>query len=145
MQAAAELSEILGGAKRLGRRASSLTDFDDMVRKGLPWAAAAHAKEIMALSDRAFASILDISPRTLARLKKSRQRLNLTASDRLYRLARLVSLASKVLEGKSHALVWLNRPQVGLGGRVPLDLLRTGAGAREVEDLLGRLEFGVVS
>ena len=34
---------------------------------------------------------------------------------------------------------------VGLGGRIPLDTMRTEAGAREVENLLGRIEHGVLS
>jgi putative toxin-antitoxin system antitoxin component (TIGR02293 family) len=142
---ARQITEILGGRKRLGRSVSSLDDFDALVREGFPWAAASHAKKVLSISDVDFASMLEMSPRTLARKKKEQSRLNLVFSDRLFRLIRIVSLASDVLEGLNHALAWLNEPQVGLGGRVPMDLIRTEAGAREVEQLLGRLEYGVVS
>ncbi len=40
---------------------------------------------------------------------------------------------------------WLRQPQFALGGRVPLEMLHTEAGTREVEDLLGRIEYGVIS
>ncbi len=40
-------------------------------------------------------------------------------------------------------MTWLRRPQPGLGGNVPLDLLVTQAGADEVETLLRRIDFGV--
>lgn len=140
-----QLQDILGGAAVLGREAASPADFDDLVRGGLPWAAASHAKDVLELSDELFASLLETSPRTLSRWKKARRRLDLVASDRLYRLARIVTLAGEVFEGLEPAMQWLRRPQVGLGGRVPLEMARTEPGAREVENLLGRLEYGVVS
>ena len=145
MLAQKQVADVLGGPKHLGREINSLSDFDALVREGFPWATAVHAKEALAISDKEFASILEMSPRTLARKKKEKTRLNLVASDRLFRLVRIVSLAWEVLEGREPALSWLNKPQVGLGGRVPLDLIRTEAGATEVEELLGRIEYGVVS
>jgi len=41
------------------------------------------------------------------------------------------------------ARAWLKHPQVGLGGAVPLDYASTETGAREVEDLLGRIKYSV--
>jgi putative toxin-antitoxin system antitoxin component (TIGR02293 family) len=145
MSAENQVTSILGGRKNLGRRATSLCDFDALVREGFPWEAAFYVKETLTFSDKMFASFLEISPRTLARLKQKRSRLSMSASDRLFRLARIVSLAIEALEDKEQALSWLDKPQVGLGGRRPFDLIRTEAGAREVEDLLGRIEYGVVS
>jgi putative toxin-antitoxin system antitoxin component (TIGR02293 family) len=55
------------------------------------------------------------------------------------------ALAEEVLEDAGRAREWLHQPQRGLGNRIPLDLIRTEAGAREVEDLLGRIEYGVFS
>jgi putative toxin-antitoxin system antitoxin component (TIGR02293 family) len=37
----------------------------------------------------------------------------------------------------------LNRPNKELGDESPLDFTRTEIGARDVEDLIGRLEHGV--
>ena len=39
---------------------------------------------------------------------------------------------------------WLRSPALGLGGAVPLEF-KTEVGAREVENLLGRIEHGVYS
>jgi putative toxin-antitoxin system antitoxin component (TIGR02293 family) len=50
-----------------------------------------------------------------------------------------------VLEDKDAAREWLHDGQVGLGGRTPIDMMRTEAGAREVESLLIRIEHGVLS
>jgi putative toxin-antitoxin system antitoxin component (TIGR02293 family) len=54
-----------------------------------------------------------------------------------------VAIALEVLERDSSAMGWLRRPQPALGGRVPLDLLVTQAGAEEVETLLRRIDHGV--
>jgi putative toxin-antitoxin system antitoxin component (TIGR02293 family) len=53
--------------------------------------------------------------------------------------------AVEVLESVEGARRWLNAPQVGLGGAVPLEYAESELGAREVEDLLGRIEYGVYS
>jgi len=47
------------------------------------------------------------------------------------------------MEDEHLARRWLSSPQRGLGGAVPLDYAETEIGAREVEDLLGRIEYGV--
>lgn len=58
-------------------------------------------------------------------------------ADRLYARAR------DVFGSEESAREWLTTPQQGLGSRVPLELLATEAGAAEVRDLLGRIEYGV--
>jgi len=40
---------------------------------------------------------------------------------------------------------WLEREQIGLGGRVPLSMLTTDPGRDQVEKLLLRIEHGVYS
>lgn len=90
------------------------------------------------------AAKLGISKATLHR-RKAAGRLDSAESDRVVRFARLVGKAVEVLEAQENARKWLNSPQVGLGGAVPLDYAETEVGAREVEDLLGRIEYGVYS
>lgn len=77
--------------------------------------------------------------------RKTEGRLTPAESDRVMRYARLLGRAVEVLEGEDAARRWLTRPQYGLGGAVPLDFAETEAGAREVEYVLGRMEFGVYS
>jgi putative toxin-antitoxin system antitoxin component (TIGR02293 family) len=90
------------------------------------------------------ASKLGISKATLHR-RKSQGRLGREESDRVLRFARLMGKAVEVLEGEENARRWLSSSQFGLGGAVPLDYAETEVGAREVEDLLGRIEYGVYS
>jgi putative toxin-antitoxin system antitoxin component (TIGR02293 family) len=146
MRTEQEIASVLGGQKLLGRRVRDAMDLDSLIREGLPYKAGEHVRELLDLTTHDFADILELSERTLARVRTSAQkRFNPIASDRLYRLARIFFIASKVLEDQEAARRWIHRPQVGLGGKVPVDLLHTEAGAREVEDLLWRIEYGVIS
>jgi len=88
--------------------------------------------------------MLGISKATLHR-RKADGRLGPAESDRVVRFARLMGKAIEVMESEENARQWLTSPQFGLGGAVPLDYAETEVGAREVEDLLGRIEYGVYS
>jgi putative toxin-antitoxin system antitoxin component (TIGR02293 family) len=88
--------------------------------------------------------MLGISKATLHR-RKALGKLGPDESDRVVRFARLMGKAVEVMESEEDARRWLTSPQFGLGGAVPLAYAETEVGAREVEDLLGRIEYGVYS
>ena len=60
-------------------------------------------------------------------------------------LARLVSLAANFLGDRKTAIDWLKRPNHALGGVAPLAIIDTELGARQVENVLGRIGYGGVS
>lgn len=113
------------------------------IEGGLSWRALDRVKHALGLTDEELAAYLGMSPKTLGRIRTARRRLDAVVSDRLYRLARVFVLAEETLESAEGARAWLRAPQVGLGMRSPLELVRTEAGTREVEELLGRIEHGV--
>lgn len=88
--------------------------------------------------------LLGISKATFYR-RKAEGKLDPAESDRVVRFARLMGRAVEVMESEENARQWLTSPQFGLGGAVPLEYAETEVGAREVEDLLGRIEYGVYS
>jgi putative toxin-antitoxin system antitoxin component (TIGR02293 family) len=88
--------------------------------------------------------LLGLSKATMHRRRIS-GRLDPSESDKVVRFARLLGLAVRTLESIENARAWLTSPQLGLGGAVPLEYAETEVGAREVEDLLGRIEYGVYS
>ncbi|MBA3831773.1 MAG: DUF2384 domain-containing protein [Chthoniobacterales bacterium] len=87
---------------------------------------------------------LGLSRATLHR-RRATGRLTTGESDKIVRFARLLGQAAKIFDGPEEARRWLKAPQRGLGGAVPLDYAQTEAGAREVEKLLGRIDYGVYS
>ena len=66
-------------------------------------------------------------------------------SDRLSHLARVTIMAMQILGTQEKAKQWLERPNRALGGEVPLHLLDTDIGARQVEAVLGRIDYGIFS
>ena len=141
-----QVAELLGGPKILGARITGSLAMADATARGFPPESIDRVKEALELSEAELAETLGVSSKTVARLRKAPERLlSPTASDRLYRVARLYLLAAEVLEGEDSARNWLTTAQVGLANRVPLELMITEAGSREVEALLLRIEYGVIS
>ena len=63
-------------------------------------------------------------------------------SDRSGRLARVRALAEETFGDRDKADRWLHRELPVLDGRRPIDLIRTQAGTRMVEDLLASIAWG---
>lgn len=116
----------------------------ESIRRGFPWPLAHGFQSELELNDEDFASFLGVSSRTLSRLRKRAESLDQAASDRLYRIMRVVRLAEATLEDRVLGLRWLRRAQPGLGGKTPLELLDTEPGFEAVETLLRRIEYGVL-
>lgn len=116
-----------------------------MLQAGLPFAELEDLQSSLAIPSERLAPMLGISKATFHRRKGRAGRLPLAVSDKVVRYARLLGQALKVFNGPDAAKLWLNSPQAGLAGAVPLDYARTELGAREVENLLGRIEYGVYS
>ena len=114
----------------------------ESIRNGLPIRELDTLQRTLGIPIERLAPKLGISKATLHR-RKGEGRLAREESDRVVRYARLMGKAAEVFEGEESARRWLDSPQVGLGGAVPLDYAETEAGAREVDDLLGRIEYGV--
>lgn len=74
--------------------------------------------------------------------KRAGQRLGPQASQTAARLMHVLSVAERVWGNETDATEWLNSPHPELRGASPLSLLKTEAGGRAVEALLGALEFG---
>jgi putative toxin-antitoxin system antitoxin component (TIGR02293 family) len=145
MTATEYVIEALGGPKVFkGQTAPTATELRDRVRTGLPYQSLESIRERLKLSLPEAAVVLHVPLRTLARRRHGR-RLDADESDRLYRLARIAGQAVAVLGTDEKAVTWLRRPNRALNGEVPLALLDTDLGARQIEDILGRIEHGVVS
>src|SRR5688572_706821 len=134
----------MGGEPILGRAVKTETDLQAAIREGLPQTVVEEVMHAAGLTLKELASSLDLSPRSLQRRRRE-GRLARYESDRVYRLARIVALAKHYLGDDQKATRWLKRPNRALGGRLPLELIDTEAGARSVENVLGRIAFGGIS
>jgi putative toxin-antitoxin system antitoxin component (TIGR02293 family) len=74
--------------------------------------------------------------------KRSGKTLRPSASQTTARLAHILAVAESIWGNEADAAEWLNSPHPELRGATPYSLLKTEAGGRMVEALLGALEYG---
>lgn len=60
------------------------------------------------------------------------------------RILFVTARAGEVFANRQKALEWLQTPNPALGGAVPLNVAESDTGYDEVEDILGRIEYGVL-
>ena len=83
-----------------------------------------------------------IRARTYQRRKSDKALLTPTESDRVLRVARIAQEAERVFGSPEKARSWLSKKSAVLDHATPLELLRTDAGAHDVEAELTRIEWG---
>lgn len=129
----------------LGLSASNSAELIQQVERGFSFKTLHTLESRSGLPGAALAGLVGIPERTLAR-RKSKGKFTPEESERLLRLGTVFDQAVELFEGdRAAALRWLTAPRKALEGKTPLAYARTELGAREVEDLIGRLEHGVVS
>ncbi len=139
------IAEVLGGRKVLRKVVKKPDDLAQLVRKGLPATSVTALAERLDLGNTVLSRKLGIPVRTLTRRLSHGSRLTASESDRTVRLARLYAGAVEMIGDEEKAAAWLQTPNRALGGGRPLDQLDTDVGTRTVEDILGRIAYGVYS
>jgi putative toxin-antitoxin system antitoxin component (TIGR02293 family) len=138
------IAEALGGRKVLHRVIKKPGDLAKLVREGLPATSVTVLAGKLDLGSTASRK-LGIPLRTMTRRLSHGSRLTAAESDRTVRLARVYAGAVEMIGDEEKAAEWLQTPNRALGGERPLDQLDTDVGSRTVEDLLGRIAYGVYS
>ena len=141
---AAEVMERLGGRSVLRQQIRSDLELVEALRDGLPPGAVDALVSAGTLSPFEVENLV-IPRRTLAYRKQKKQRLTPEESDRLARIARVAAFAEETLGDAEKAARWLRKPNRALGGGVPLEMLRTGEGARVVVETLGQIAYGIAA
>jgi putative toxin-antitoxin system antitoxin component (TIGR02293 family) len=139
------IAEVLGGRKVLGKAVKKADDLAQLVRKGLPASSVTALAQKLDMGNTVLSRKLGIPQRTLTRRLSQHSRLTAAESDRTVRFARVYASAVEMIGDEDKAVEWLRTPNRALGGERPFDQLDTDLGAREVEDILGRIAYGVYS
>lgn len=131
--------------KSLGLSINTVLDLIRKVMRGFSYQALIAFETNSGVSLQTLAETIGISERTLAR-RKAPGRLAPEESERLLRLSSIFKKAVELFEGDvSSAVHWIAAPKRALENQTPLQYARTEVGAREVENLIGRLQHGVFS
>ncbi len=87
--------------------------------------------------------LFGISESTQFRYEKQNPILKDAVADRLERFNRIVQQAVELFEDEAETKLWLSTPKTALSGETPLQALATDAGAKKVEAMLYRAEYGM--
>lgn len=130
--------EILGVSLRR-------TDLVNAMHKGLPVGSVESLRARLNVTQETLISHIHMSNGTLARRRESGQ-LTTQESERVYRYAHLLNLATEMMLGdEANAIAWLKSQKDILGGVTPLEYAETEVGARAVEDYIHRVMDGTYS
>ena len=143
--AAHSVPNVLGGEVVLGRTVNKGGALAELVCEGLPVKALLLLAERLDIRRAEISEKIGIPQRTLTRRLAQHSRLTAAESDRAVRLAQVYATAAETLGDGDKAAAWLKTPNRALRGGRPLDQLDTDPGVREVEDVLGRIAYGVYS
>ena len=135
--------DVVGGPSVVGALINTQFDLIRAVRAGLP-VNTVHALMQSGRLSRAETDRVVLPRKTLAHRERIGT-LTTDQSDRLMRVARIFAVAEEVFGTRDKAHQWLRRPTRVLADEVPLDLLDTEEGAREVEIILGRIAHGIAA
>lgn len=89
--------------------------------------------------------MLVVPKRTLARRTAQNEPLSVEETDKAIRLERVAGRAAAVFGNPDKANRWMRKPKHQLGGKTPLAFLSSEAGARTIEEMLVRIEHGILA
>ncbi|WP_009631549.1 type II RES/Xre toxin-antitoxin system antitoxin [Synechocystis sp. PCC 7509] len=87
--------------------------------------------------------LFGIPESTQFRYEKQNLVLKIAVVDRIERFNRIVKQALELFEDEGETKRWLSTPKTALSGETPLQALATDAGAKTVEEMLYRAEYGM--
>jgi putative toxin-antitoxin system antitoxin component (TIGR02293 family) len=133
----------LGGREVFGQKVTSEADLARLVNNRIPLRALIYVKR-GGFSDREIGQFI-IPERTQRHRKAKRQPLTIEESDRVVRLTRIQALSEDVFGDSEKANRWLREGLAILDGKPPLDVARTESGARVVEQILAKIDWGAAA
>lgn len=143
---------FLGSVKSLGRhyndlvaRGPSSVALHEFLAKGLPGEVLVTlVKKVRSIEPIDVGNAVGVSVRTLQRKSHAPNALlTKEQSGRTWKFAEILTKATDVFGSQSEAERWLTAPAMALDQSRPIDLLGTPVGVELVEQLLGRIEYGV--
>ena len=160
MVLASDIAQVFGGEHAIGRPVLGLNDLKFAITEGLPFAAVECAVATLSPGDKNVREQIlrdVVFLRTLwsydeQKLKDAGGpghgsepggRVSMVEGERAERIARVFALALKAFENEDEARSFMFRPLPKLDGVAPIENLRTEVGAREIEQILNSVIYGL--
>lgn len=117
----------------------------EVIERGIDSVAVFEAAKTYGIVGRELAGLIGAHARTVQRWAGKNIVLDPVTGGRFYKLSTILAKATELFGSTGDAMAWLRAEQRALEYRKPIDLMRTEAGGSAVENLLGRIEYGVVT
>lgn len=138
-----KVAMVLGGSMTLKTTVISTRDLAAAVTSGLPKQSLKRtAQRLYSEPKRVNELVYKLVPEATY---KRRTRLTQGESEKTERLARVIAAAEHVWEDDQATREWLTKSHPELGNRTPIECAMSELGAREVEELLDKLFYGIPS
>jgi putative toxin-antitoxin system antitoxin component (TIGR02293 family) len=138
-----KVAVVMGGVMTLKTTVISTRDLAKAVTSGLP------KQSLKRTVQRVFSEPKQVNELVYKLVPeatyKRRTRLTQGESEKTERLARVIAAAEHVWEDDQAARLWLTTSHPELGDQTPVDCAMSELGAREVEELLDKLFYGLPS
>ena len=136
---------LVEGAGLLGVTIHNTTELIAALERGFEPAIARRLADALALPLTEFGGTVGVAVRTVQRKARGETPLSTDQSETLYRVARILERAERLLRSREKAARWVTTPKFGLGGKTPLEYARTEPGGEAVLDLLDAVADGSVA
>ena len=139
---AGRIADVLGGEAVLKRDIRSLAELAAMVKHGLPKTALRVVASHLQSDAHTASQLMDrLVPK--ATYKRRKSFLSPTESERIERLARVIATAEYIWDDPEAARQFLQAPHALLEQQTPCEAAMTELGARQVEEILWKIFYGL--
>jgi putative toxin-antitoxin system antitoxin component (TIGR02293 family) len=112
------------------------------IKKGLPGNTIGKMAQIFDINKNQIYLLLNLKPKTAQRAAVKTS-LSVDTSDHIVQILKVFKRCTDVFGSKEKASLWLNNPNLALGGEIPIRLMDTMEGISLVHDTVTRIEYGV--
>lgn len=116
-----------------------------IIKEGIPYSLFSLIQHFTPFSENDWASLLDISTKSLQRYKQSSKHFKSIQSEKIIEMAEVTNVGLDVFGDMEKFKLWLDTPSFSLGNLRPLELLSDSYGKEMVIGELTRINHGILA
>lgn len=136
-----KIAEVMGGMQVFPKPIRSLFDLEQSVELGLPKTALKNVANFISSQRNRYHFIYQVIPE--GTYKRRKTHLSFEESEKTERLARVIATAIHVWDDQKKAKEFLTTPHPFFKDRSPIEVAFSELGARQVEELLWGIFYGL--
>jgi len=115
----------------------------EVIKKGITYSLFEEIQKLSSLTSQEWATILNLSTRSLQRYKEQDQLFKPIQSEKIMELGEIFILGNEVFGDTDKFKRWLEKPNFAIGNVRPTDLLSDSYGQQIVTEELNRINYGI--